>query len=182
MTHHGQTGNTTTKLCILLQRGRIVGQFLHWNFEGKNPHFSAIGHQRLAKNSIFYCWWQNTLIFGYFWEMTCHGLASNTTTAYFLIPSQRRSIAGQFLHWSFEGKNSQFFATDRQKLAKSVCLGTDDKSQPFLSLGKWHATVNTTAKFRIPSKRRRIASQFLCWNNIQSVSYTHLTLPTKRIV
>ena len=33
MRSHSQTGNTTAKFHISLQRGRIPGQFLHWNFD-----------------------------------------------------------------------------------------------------------------------------------------------------
>ena len=63
--------------------------------------------------------WQNPDLFCHFWEIMHHGQTGNTT-AKFHISLQRGRIASQFLHWKFHAKNSQFFALDRQKLAKSA--------------------------------------------------------------
>ena len=128
--HHGQTGNTTAKFYISLRRGRIVGQFLHWNFEVKKSQFFTLDRQKSAN------WFVWPLItksshFLPFWEIKYHGQTGNTT-AKFCISLRRGRIAGQFLHWNFEDKNSQFFEIDPRKLAKSAFWAADYKIQSFL--------------------------------------------------
>ena len=69
--------------------------------------------------------------------------------------NRRGRIISQFLHGSFEGKNSQFFAIDCQMLAKLAFLSADDKIQSFLSpLGNDtpRSSRKTTAKFSTRSK------------------------------
>ena len=51
--HHNQTGNTTAKFHISLQRERIASQFLHWIFVGKNSQFFALDRKKLSKSSFW---------------------------------------------------------------------------------------------------------------------------------
>ena len=55
--YHSQTGNTKAKFKISLRRGRIAGQFLHWNFEGKNPNVLHLTAEN-GKISVFWRRWQ----------------------------------------------------------------------------------------------------------------------------
>ena len=104
------------------------------------PKISKIGAYRRR--------WQNLVLFCHFWKITHHSQTSNTT-AKFHISLRRGRIAGQFLHWNFDDKYSQFFALDRRKSAKSARLGAADKIQSFLvTFGK----LLTTAKPVIPQQ------------------------------
>ena len=101
---------------------------------------------KIGKISVYRRRWQNLILFCLFWEITHHSQTGNTR-AKFHISLQRGRIAGQFLHWNFEKKYSQFFALDRQKLAKLARIGTADKIQSFfVTFGK----LRTTAKPIIP--------------------------------
>ena len=50
---HGQIGNNTAKFWIPLWRGKIAGQFLHWNFEIGYSQFFVINNAQLARNVFF---------------------------------------------------------------------------------------------------------------------------------
>ena len=72
--------------------------------------------------------------------MTRHSQTINTTDK-FHMPLQKWRIACQFLCWNYDGKNSQFVATNRQKFTEFAFLGGDDKIPSFfVTFGKWHDT------------------------------------------
>ena len=120
---------------------------------------------KIGKISVFRRWWQNPFLFCHFREMMRHNQTGNITLK-FWIPWQRERIAGQFLHWNFEGKNSHFFPNELRKLAKSMFFGDKTKCNPILSfyreMMRHNQTGNITTKFCNPSKRRWIAGQILC--------------------
>ena len=74
MTHHFQNCHKTAKCCIPLGGGRIVGQFLHWNFEVKNSLF--------LQNQHFWAMLTKSNLFCHFWEMMRHYQIGNTIVTF----------------------------------------------------------------------------------------------------